>query len=97
MIEGIRSAGQAAGRVADGLRGVDCAAAVPAGDAGMPGARCVGKLTSLKQAWQGREPRFVGDLDGYAAGMSQAAQTYSSREDAAARDLTVAGQGRRPS
>nr|WP_240686824.1 hypothetical protein [Amycolatopsis suaedae] len=86
--------------MADGLRGVDCAAAVPTGDAGVPGARCVGKLASVKQALEGREARFVSGLGDYAGSMGQAAHLYSGREDAAARDLTVAGQplpsGRRP-
>jgi hypothetical protein len=98
VIDKIRHTGQAAKRVADGLRGVDCSAVVPSGDAGMPGARCVGKLAAVKQAWQGREEGFTALLDSHAGNMGKAAQMYSGNEQAAARDMTVTEPtgGRRP-
>jgi hypothetical protein len=46
VIEEIAETGRAAGRVADTVRGVDPAAALPEGDGGMPGSR-----SALKLAW----------------------------------------------
>jgi hypothetical protein len=99
VIDKIRRTGQAATRVADGLRGVDCSATIPGGDAGMPGARCVAKLAAVKQEWLGREQGFVTELEQHAANVGKAADLYSSNEQAAARDMTVkepATSGPRP-
>ncbi|ATY13200.1 hypothetical protein CU254_24225 [Amycolatopsis sp. AA4] len=87
VIDKIRHSGQAAGRVAAGLRGAACSAAAPGGDAGVPGARAVGKLASVKQAWQDRERGYGGKLDEHAANMSSAADRYSRQESAAVADL----------
>ncbi|EMD21837.1 hypothetical protein [Amycolatopsis azurea] len=99
VIEKIRGTGRAATRVAEGLRGATCSAAVPSGDAGMPGARCVGKLAAVKQALRDREQGYERRLDTHAASMAKAADLYSSREDAATADLSVPAQstgGRKP-
>ncbi|WP_026360902.1 hypothetical protein [Amycolatopsis nigrescens] len=100
VIDKIRQTGQAATRVADGLRGVDCSATLPGGDAGMPGARCVPKLAAVKQAWQGREAGYVAQLDAHAGNMAKAAEFYSGNEQAAEQDMTAKAQptsGPRPS
>lgn len=99
VIEKIRGTGQAATRVADALRGAKCSAAVPSGDAGMPGARCVGKLAAVKQALRDREHAYERRLDAHAANMAKAADLYSGREDAATAELSVpvrATGGRKP-
>ncbi|MFD8497403.1 hypothetical protein [Amycolatopsis sp. NPDC059657] len=100
VIDKIRNTGRAAGRVADGLRGVDCAAVLPTGDAGMPGARCVPKLAAVIQAWQGREKAAEGQLDEHSSSMAKAADRYSSNEVDASHDLMVQARpttGPRPS
>lgn len=89
VIDKIKHTGEAATKVADGLRGVDCAATLPTGDVGMPGARCVPKLAAVIQAWQGREKGFVGTLDEHSANMGKAVQLYSSNEEAAQHDLSA--------
>jgi hypothetical protein len=89
VIEKIRGTGRAATRVADGLRGATCSATVPSGDVGMPGARCVGKLATVKQALQDREQTFERRLDAHASDMAKAADRYSSQEDAATSDLSI--------
>ncbi|MEV6911705.1 hypothetical protein [Amycolatopsis sp. NPDC051071] len=62
---------------------------VPVGDAGMPGARCVGKLAAVKQALRDRELGYERRLDAHASSMTKAADLYSSREDAATADLAI--------
>jgi hypothetical protein len=89
VIEKIRGTGRAATRVADGLRAATCSATVPMGDAGMPGARCVGKLAAVKQALQDREQGFERRLDAHASNMAKAADRYSGQEEAATADLSV--------
>lgn len=89
VIEKIRQTGKAAQRVADGVKGVQSSAAVPTGDAGMPGARCVGKLTALHQTWADRENSVQNRLVFHAADMGNAADSYASHEDRAARDLSA--------
>lgn len=99
-IDKIRNTGQAATKVADGLRGVDCAAALPGGDAGMPGARCVPKLAAIIDAWRGRETSVESKLDEHSANMTKAADWYAGNEEAAQHDLTMrerAPTGPRPS
>jgi hypothetical protein len=92
VLDKISNTGRAATRVADGLRGIDCSAALPGGDIGMPGARCVPKLAAVKQAWHGREAGFVGRLDAHAADMARAVQLYAGHEDAAKQDLVPTEQ-----
>ena len=92
VIDKIRDTGKAATRVADGLRGLDCSAALPDGDLGIPGARCVAKLAAVKQAWQGRERGFVGQLEAHSGNMNTAADRYSSNEQSAAHDITTVPQ-----
>ncbi|MFC3452503.1 DUF6317 family protein [Amycolatopsis speibonae] len=92
VIDGIRQSGKAAGRVADGLRGATCSATVPGGDAGIPGARAVGKLAEVKQALQDRERSFETRLDTHGASMATAADRYSTQDAAAASDLSTAPQ-----
>ncbi len=89
VIEKIRATGQAATRVADGLRAATCSATVPAGDVGMPGARCVPKLAEVKQALQDRELGYERRLDAHAGNMATAADRYSSQEAAATADLSI--------
>ena len=89
VIEKIRQTGNAAQRVADGVRGVRSSEAVPTGDAGMPGSRCVGKLTTLHQTWLDRENSVQTRLVSHATSMSTAADSYASHEDQATRDLTA--------
>ncbi|GAB3487831.1 hypothetical protein [Amycolatopsis cihanbeyliensis] len=99
LVDKITEAGRAAAQVADGMRGVACAEALPEGDSGMPGARCASKLAAVKQAWQGREQSFIGRLDEHAGSMRRAAQLYSANEDAAEQDLMPVERsagGRRP-
>jgi hypothetical protein len=90
VIGKLRDTAKAATRVADGLRDVDCADALPDGDAGMPGGRCVAKLAAVKQGWHGSEQGFVTQLDSHAENVGKAADLYSSNEDAASHDLSTA-------
>ncbi|MFF0146170.1 excreted virulence factor EspC (type VII ESX diderm) [Amycolatopsis sulphurea] len=90
VIDKLRETGRAASRVADGMRGVDCAAALPGGDAGMPGAACVGKLAALRQAWTWREDSIRTRLRSHASSLSMAVDAYTAHEDQAARDLGAA-------
>ncbi|GAA4554248.1 hypothetical protein [Amycolatopsis samaneae] len=92
VIDKIRHTGQAAGRVASGLRGAACGAAVPADDAGIPGARAVGKLAEVKRALEDRERGFESTLDGHATDMATAANRYAGQESAAATDITTTPQ-----
>jgi hypothetical protein len=92
VIEGIRQSGQAAGRVAAGLRGATCSATVPGGDAGIPGARSAGKLAEVKRVLEDRERHFETRLDTHGASMATAADRYGSQEAAAASDLSTAPQ-----
>jgi hypothetical protein len=89
VIDKVRQTGKAAQRVADGVRGVQSSAAVPTGNAGMPGARCVGKLATLHQTWLDRENSAQTRLVVHASSMTTAADTYASHEDQAARDLSA--------
>jgi len=87
IIDKIAAAGQAAQRVADVIGPLDFAGAIPDGDAGMPGARAIAKLASVKQNWAGKvKPIAIGFTD-YANDMAKAADFYRSHEDAAQRDL----------
>ncbi|GAA4552079.1 hypothetical protein [Amycolatopsis samaneae] len=92
VIDKIRHTGQAAGRVAAGVRGAACSAAVPAGDAGIPGARATGKLAEVKRTLEDRERGFVVTLDGHASDMATAADRYAGQESAAASDITTTPQ-----
>ncbi|MGW4521087.1 hypothetical protein [Amycolatopsis sp. NPDC004378] len=90
VIDKIRSTGQAAGRVADGLRGAGCAAAIPAGDLGMPGSRASLVMAQVKHALVQRESGFESRLDTHAGNMATAADRYAGQESAAALDITTA-------
>ena len=92
VIDKVENTGEAARRVADGLKGAGCSATLPDGDAGMPGAKCVPKLAAVKQKWQERETGFVNQLEQHAANMGKAAQMYRGNEQAAAQDMTVKDQ-----
>jgi hypothetical protein len=87
IIDKIAAAGQAAQRVADVVGPLDFAAAIPDGDAGMPGARAVAKLAAVKQAWMGRQRPIAAGFAGYAHDMAQAAGFYRTHEDVAQREL----------
>ncbi len=50
VIAKLRHTGEAAGRVANGLCGAGCAAAIPSGDLGMPGSRAALKMAEAKHA-----------------------------------------------
>lgn len=91
QISAIAETSSAAGRVADAVRGVNPAGAVPDGPAGMPGARAVGKLARVKQHWQGRGRKLSNGLDQYSQDLSRAAQRYRTSEDAARADLGGGG------
>ncbi|MFD8500651.1 hypothetical protein [Amycolatopsis sp. NPDC059657] len=82
MIDKIKHTGDAASRVAEGIRGVDCAATVPGGDAGIPGSASMAKLAAVKQAWQSREQSFVSLLETHSASIDKAVQLYRSNEQA---------------
>lgn len=93
VIDKIRSTGQAAAHVADGLRGADCAATVPAGDLGMPGSRAALTMAQVKHALVQRETGFESRLDTHAGTMAKAADHYAEQEAAAAADLTTRAPG----
>lgn len=82
-IEEIRQTGQAAGRAADTVRGVNAASAWPEGDAGMPGAKAVGKVDGVRQAWQQIQTGTAEDLDNHATSVNSAADLYASSDQAA--------------
>ncbi|WIX98645.1 hypothetical protein QRX60_31855 [Amycolatopsis mongoliensis] len=85
MIDKIRHTGQAAGRVAEGLRDGGCAAAVPAGDLGMPGSRAALKMAEVKHVLVYRQRGFESRLDTHAGNMAKAADHYAPQESAAPR------------
>ncbi len=62
---------------------------IPTGDAGIPGARCVGKLAVVKKALLDREQAYERRLEAHAVNMEKAADHYKSQEDAATRDLSI--------
>lgn len=82
-IEEIRQTGQAAGRAADTVRGVNAAGAWPSGDAGMPGAKAVAKLDAVRQAWEQTQTGSASALDGHASSVNSAADLYASSDQAA--------------
>jgi hypothetical protein len=89
IIDKVMAVATAASRVADEIAEIDCAGALPTGDAGMPGGQCPVKLTALREGWQ----RRLGDVGGRLRRLSDAARTaaqrYQGSEDAAARALTT--------
>ncbi len=93
VIDKIRSTGRAAARVADGLRGANCAAMVPAGDLGMPGSRAAQAMAQVKHALVQREVGFESRLDSHAGNMAKAADRYAEQESAAATELTTRAPG----
>ncbi|WP_075847186.1 type VII secretion target [Saccharomonospora sp. CUA-673] len=86
-IEAITSASTAAGEVAEGVRSVKPAEALPDGPAGVKGSRSAAKLAQVKESWQGKGSRTAGALDQYAQDLSTAADHYRSSDEAARIDL----------
>ena len=93
VIAKIRHTGQAAGRVADGLRSAGCTAALPTGDLGMPGSRAALKMAEVKHALVYRQQGFESRLDTHADNMAKAADHYAAQEAAAATDLSTRARG----
>ena len=93
VIAKIRHTGQAAGRVADGLRGAGCTAAIPTGDLGMPGSRAALKMAEVKHALVYRQQGFESRLDAHSGNMAKAADHYAAQESAAAADLSARAIG----
>ncbi|GAA4669566.1 MULTISPECIES: hypothetical protein [Amycolatopsis] len=87
VIGKIADAGKAAQRVAEVIAPLDFAGAIPDGDAGMPGARAVAKLASVKRGWAGREQLIAAEFSGYAEDLSRADEFYRAHEDGAQHDL----------
>ena len=87
IIDKIAAAGRAAQRVADVMGPLDFAGAVPDGKAGMPGARAIAKLASVKQGWAGKVNPIATGFSDYANEMTSAAEFYRTHEDAAQHDL----------
>ncbi|KID28292.1 Protein of unknown function (DUF2580) [Prauserella sp. Am3] len=96
QIEAISKAGEAADGVAEAVRQVKPAAAVPDGPAGMKGAKALGKLAKVKEHWQGTGTTLSNGLDQYAQDLATAAQRYRESDEAARLDLGDGGGGRRP-
>ncbi|SFQ43360.1 Excreted virulence factor EspC, type VII ESX diderm [Amycolatopsis arida] len=99
VIAAIAETGKAAGRVTGVVRSVDPAAALPDGDAGMPGSRSAGKLAAVKRSWQGKGQATATALDQHAESIAEAAERYRAGDDVARRDLTEAARsvgGRKP-
>ncbi|MFD8494933.1 hypothetical protein [Amycolatopsis sp. NPDC059657] len=92
-IEKIRSTGEAAGKVAEGLRGAGCAQAVPAGDLGMPGSRAALRMAEVKHVLVYRQLGFESRLDTHAGNMAKAADHYAAQESAAETDITAGARG----
>ena len=93
VIAAIRHTGEAAGRVADGLRGAGCTAAIPSGDLGMPGSRAALKMAEVKHALVYRQQGFESRLDTHAGNMAKAADHYAAQESVAAADLSTRTMG----
>lgn len=90
VIDAISESGKAAGRVADAVRGVDPAGALPGGDAGMPGSRSADLLAALRNHWKGKGKGTAQALDQHAESLATAAQRYRSNDDAAEADISAA-------
>ncbi|SFI88163.1 hypothetical protein SAMN05421835_10243 [Amycolatopsis sacchari] len=87
VIDDIVAAGQAAQRVADVIGPLDFAGAIPAAEAGMPGARAVAKLAAVKADWAGQEESLAAGFTDYARALARAVEFYRTHEDAAQREL----------
>jgi hypothetical protein len=96
VIDKVLAVSTAAGRVADEVAGIDCAGALPAGDAGMPGGQGPGKLTALRESWRRRRGDVGDRLRRLSDAVRTAAQSYQGSEDAAARSLTTIPAPRGP-
>lgn len=90
VIDAISDSGKAAGRVADIVRGVDPAGALPGGDAGMPGSSSAAVLAELRDRWKGRSKDTAQALDQHADNLAAAAQRYRANDDAAEADISAA-------
>lgn len=84
----IASSGNAAGDVAEAVRNVDPASALPDGNAGMPGSEATAKLARVKESWKGKGAKTAGALAEYAQNLATAAERYRSSDAAAEEDLT---------
>jgi hypothetical protein len=93
MIDNISGTGQAAARVADGLRAATCSSTVPTGDLGMPGSRAAQLMAQVRHALVQREAGFEARLDTHASNMAKAADHYAAQESSAAADLTIHAHG----
>ncbi|OZM73415.1 hypothetical protein CFN78_11345 [Amycolatopsis antarctica] len=87
VIETVRQAGQAASGASEAIAGVDAAGRLPTGESGMPGGRIVGKIDALRSAWQERTRSLSTGFSEVSGSLGQAAQLYSSNEQAAQTDL----------
>jgi len=87
-IEEIRQTGEAAGRAADGVRGVNAASAWPGGEAGMPGSKAVGKLDRVREAWEQIQIGTASALDAHADSVKTTADLYASSDQAAQEALS---------
>ncbi|MGW4521105.1 hypothetical protein [Amycolatopsis sp. NPDC004378] len=96
VIDKVLAVASAASRVADELAAIDCSGALPAGDAGMPGGQCPGKLTALRGCWQRRRGDLTARLGRLSEAARSAAQLYEGNESAAAHELTTIPAPRGP-
>ncbi|QFU87429.1 hypothetical protein [Amycolatopsis sp. YIM 10] len=96
VLEALRQAGVAARAASETIGGVDAASCLPTGDAGMPGARLVGKVEAVRAAWRSRINGLTSGFSDVSVAFAQAAQRYDANEEAAGADLREATGGRRP-
>ncbi|GAB2784258.1 hypothetical protein [Amycolatopsis magusensis] len=96
VLEALRRAGGAARGASDTIAGVDAAGSLPSGEAGMPGARIIGLVDSVRTTWRTRTADLVSGFSEVSGAFSQAAQHYETNDEAARADLREAAGGRRP-
>ncbi|WP_199430875.1 hypothetical protein [Qaidamihabitans albus] len=90
-IDALRAAAKAARSASEQVSEIDLAGAVAGAGAGIPGARSVGSLSTLGEAWRRDLASWVARADGYADALSTAAHNYEVNDDAAERALPAHG------
>lgn len=83
---------------ADQMAAVDLAGTLEGVEQAMPGARSLGKVGQVRQAWQGRTQQLAGELRDHAQGIDASKRGYEANEESAKRDLHAVDPraGRRP-
>lgn len=86
-IGAIRKAARSASSAGEQARGVDLAGSIARVAGALPGSRSSQAVGTLSSAWTALVKSWATDAQGYADGLSAAADRYLANEDAAQQDL----------